>query len=251
MSTELATQDAVKDDYPALVPNSRAARIIQKNTEGEPIRETDLTRVKTPTQGGTKWTIEHQGNTEQADEIVGLLVAVCRRGELWPSEDPGKNRPLIVTNDFVTGYRVGEDFGTIDPKVLEEYRTGDRTYDWAAMTALGAPFGWDSGKGGVGKRVKESRLLAVLRPGTMWPLIIKAGPGSVQNIVSFLKTLECFSYEAVVGLRLQKAESTTGVVYSQIVPRLVKMISEEEGEAVLKLYHEPLMAMLAGNPLVD
>ena len=246
MSTSLSTN--VKTiDYPALAADSRQARIIAANLEGEPMSEQDLIRVPTPAGGGTTWNIDANGNTESTDEIVGLLVAVGKRGVMWPKDDPSEMRPVIVSNDLLVGYRTGDDLGDIDPKALEKYRIGDRRYDWVGL-ASGPEFGYGSGKGG-GKRVKEARLLAILRQGETWPVIVTVGPGSLRNFLPFQKRLPAFHYECVVGLKLAKVKSSGGQPYSQIVPRLVGTISEEQGEIARKLYAEPLKSMFNAPPI--
>lgn len=246
MSTAISTN--VKTiDYPALAPNSRQARIIATNCGDEPMREQDLIRVPTPAGGGTTWTIDNAGNAETTDEIVGLMVCVGKRGVLWPKDDPSEMRPVIVSNDLLVGYRVSDDLGTIDATALDRYRVGDRRYDWAALSAS-PEFGYGSGKNGAGKKVKESRVVAILREGETWPLIVTVGPGSLAGFLPFLKRLPCFQYEAVIGLKLQKVKSTGGQPYSMIVPRLVGTISEEQGEVARVLYHDPLTRMFSAPP---
>ena len=248
MSTAIST--SVKTiDYPALVPNSRQVRIIEANLDGEPIREQDLVRVKTPAGGATKWTLSIGGNDETTDEVVGLLVGIAKRGVLWPSEDPTDQRPVVVSNDLLVGYRVSDDLGGLDPKALERYRVGDRRYDWAALSTS-PEFGYGSARGGAGKRIKESRILAILRDGDVWPVLVTVGPGSLQAWGKFQKTgLPSFHYECVVGLRLEKVKSKAGQPYSAILPRIVGTISEEQGEIARRLYVEPLKRMFSAPPV--
>lgn len=244
MTTAIATVSTV--DYPALRPDSRQMRIIEANLEGEPMRETDLVRVTTPLGGATKWTVEVNGNATTCDELVGLCVGIAKRGVLWPSEDPTEQRPVIITNDLLVGYRVSDDLGTIDPKALEKYRVGDRKYDWAALSAS-PEFGYGAGRS-AGKRVKESRVLALLREGDVWPVLVTVGPGSLRGFLPFVKRLPSFFYECVLGLRLEKAKGAAGQPYSMIVPRLVGTISEEQGEVARRIYVEPLKAMFNTPP---
>jgi len=246
MSTVIATTEKTID-YPALAPNSRASRIIQANLDGEPMTEMDLVKVSTPLGGSTTWNIDIDGNVESTDEIVGLLVAVASRGELWPSATPTGSRPVIVSHDLITGYRVSDDLGSeIDPDALEKYRIGDRRYDWGALSTS-PEFGF--GSSGAGKRVKETRVLAILRQGETWPILVTIGPGSLRNWVPFKKRLPCFTWEAVVGLRLQKAKGATGNPFSQVVPRLVGMVTEEQGEVARNTYTEPLDEMFSRAPM--
>lgn len=246
MSTAIATVAENIVDYPALAPNSRQARIIQANLDGEPMTEMDLVRVTTPLGGATQWSIEVDGNIETTPEITGLMVAEAKRGVLWPSANPTEQRPIIVSHDLIVGYRVSDDLGSeIDPEALERYRVGDRRYDWGAISAS-QEFGF--GSSGAGKRVKESRVLAILRQGDVWPILVTIGPGSLRNWLPFRKRLPCFGHEAVIGLKLAKAKGAAGQPYSQIVPRLVGVISEEQGEVARRTYTEPLNAMFAARP---
>lgn len=246
MSTELSTN--VKTvDFPALAADSRQLRIIQSNLDGEPMRESDLVHVRTPLGGATQWTIDNNGNVETTDEITGLLVAVGKRGVLWPSEDPSESRPVLVTNDLLVGHLVSRDLGTIDPAALEKYRLKDGQYDWVALSS-GPEFGYGNSRSGSGKRVKEARILAILRQGETWPVLVTIGPGSLRNLLPFLKRLPCFFHEAVIGLRLERAKAKGGQPYSQIVPKLVGQISEEQAALAERIYAEPLREMFSAPP---
>lgn len=246
MSTAIST--TVKTiDYPALAPSSRQMRIIQANLDGEAIRETDLVRVKTPLGGSTTFSFDNNGNVESCDELVGLLVGIGKRGYAWPSDEPTEQRPVIVSNDLVTGYRVSDELGTIDPKVLERFRIGDRLYDWAAMSAS-QEFGFGSGKNGA-KRIKEMRILAILRTGDVWPLLVTIGGGSLRDWESFRKKLPSFHYECVIGLKAVKTKNAAGQPFSQIHPRVVGVISEEQGEVARRTYTEALTKMFTAPPI--
>lgn len=248
MTTALAPATAGKTvAFSSLTPGSRQMQIIAANSSGEPISEMDLTKVKTPAGGGSTWEVNDNGNITTCQEITGVLVAIGRRGVLWPWVDPKKDPPIIITNDLKVGYRVGDKLGSVHPEILEKYRTGDRTYDWAAMES-GPDFGPGTGKDGIGKRVKEARVLAILRDGDVWPVLVSVGPGSLGLWLPFQKKLPCFHYEAVIGLSLRKVESKGGQPYSQIIPRLVGQLSEEQGEFVRKMYTEPLNAMFTAPP---
>lgn len=244
-TTELAVKTV---DYPALSNDSRQMQVIAANLEGEPMQEMDLVRVKTPSGGSTQWAIEVDGNLTATDEIVGLLVGIGKRGVLWPEEDPSDLRPVIVTNDLQVGYRVSDDLGSIRPESLEKYRIGDRKYDWVALSN-GPEFGYGSGKGGHGKRCKEARVLAILRQGETWPVLVTIGPGSLRNVIPFLKRLPVFPHEAVVGLKLVKAKGKGGQPYSQIVPRLVGTITPEQGDVARRVYADPIRQMFAAPPI--
>lgn len=244
MATAISTKVL---DYAGLRPDSRQLRIIEANLDGEPMNEQDLIRVRTPSGGGTKWIVPVNGNDESFDEIVGLCVAIAKRGVLWPQDDPTDQRPVIVSNDLLVGYRVSDDLGSIDPKSLEKYRIGDKTFDWVALSNS-PEFGFGSARGGAGKRCKESRVVAILREGDVWPMLVTVGPGSLRNWMPFQKRLPSYHYECVIGLRLEKAKGKNGQPYSQILPRVVGQVSEEQGEVARRIYVEPLRRMFSAPP---
>jgi len=245
MTTAIATRNEIS--FPALVPNSRASRIMQANLDGEPVRETDLIRVKTPSGGGTIWQIDNNGNVETRDELVGLCVGYAKRGYLWGSVEPTDERPVIYSPDLVTGYRTNDKLGDIDPAVLEQYRIGDKRYDWVGLSDANGPFGYGRGKGN-GKRVKESRVVALLPDGEVWPILVSVGPGSLVEFGGFMKRLPGFVWEAVLGLKLAREKTADGTPFSRIIPRLVGTVSEEQGEVARVLYYEPLKVMFSAPP---
>jgi hypothetical protein len=247
MSTAIST-NAKTVDYPALAADSRQAKIITANLDGEPMARQDLVKVPTPAGGGTTWSIDSNGNIENTDEIVGLLVAIGKEGILWPKDDPSEMRPVIQSSDLLVGYRVSDDLGDVDPKALEKYRIGDRRYDWAAI-AESPEFGWGSGKGGGrSRRVKETRVLAILRQGDTWPVLVTVGAGSLANFLPWSRRLPDYHYACVVGLKLQKVKNAGGQPYSQIVPRLVGTITPEQAEVARVTYTEPLRRMFNAPP---
>lgn len=248
MSTAIAAADSGQGLFPALHADSRKLKVFRHNVGEEGVRETDFPRVSTPLGGSTTWSFQLNGNDVTCDELVGLLVAIGKRGELWPTDDPSGSRPVLMSHDLVTAYKVGDDLGEIDPDALEKYRVGDGTYDWLALSN-GPEFGYGSGRNGSGRKAKERRVLAILRDGDVWPLLVNVSAGSFATLLPFLKRLPCMPYEAVVGLSLDRAKGKTGQSYSQVVPRLVGELTEEQGEVVYETYTRPIEAMFSARPM--
>ena len=209
---------------------------------GETIAVSDLIRVKTPAGGGKTWQyINSDGAEVECKAITGLLVYYAPLGQLWGSDEPTKGqRPVLTSYDLKTAIRTNDLLGDIDPEQLAAYRIGDRTYDWEAMGKEGSPFGWGSGKGGVGRRIKESRTLAILQPGEAWPVLLSVGGGSLSTVSPFVKRLKVAHFRVIVSLTLQKVASKSGIDYSQIVPENIGTISREEGLVIKALYTDPL-----------
>ena len=152
-----------------------------------------------------------------------------------------------MTNNLIHAHRVGEFYGDIKPDELEKFRNSDGTYDWPKL-----PWNqWGSGRGGVGKRCKESRLLMVLREGDVFPLLIRAQPGSLKTVRPFILKLPVPHWRAVIGLSLQKVKNKGGQEYSQIVPRYVGPVPADVGIEIKRLYTDPLTRMVSGGALAS
>lgn len=223
----------------SLRPDSDIREALMANLgPGESLSASDLPRVPTPAGGGKVWSWTDSGNNEQsAKAIEGALVSYITQGVLWGSEEPQAGvQPVLRTFDLMTAVRVNDDIGDLDSDVLESCRIGDRLYDWQRL-----PYNqYGSSRGGRGKRCKESRLLAILREDEAWPLLVTAGPGSLKTVTPFVKRLPVAHFRCVVSLTLEKVENAGGQAYSQIVPKLVRTLTREEGEIIRRLYTEPL-----------
>lgn len=244
MSTELTT--TVDTLFPILVPGSRAARVHAANLAGSQVYENELASVRMPTGGATNFSYEKPtGESVTTDEIRGILVATAGRGVLWPSREPSGTRPLIVSHDLVTGYKVGDDLGDVSPEVLDKFVDEAGNYDWQAMSNS-SEFGY--GSAGRGKTVKESQILAILQEGETWPVLLKIGGGSLSVWNKFRKMLPCMPNEAIVSIKLEKTKNFGGQPFSRIKPALVGQLTEEQGLLVEELYTKPLTAMLTRVP---
>lgn len=247
MSTAIAVVESGK--YLALTEGSEVAEALAANfAPGEQFAESDLIRVPTPAGGATRWSIPGLSGDESVESIDGVLVFYGVGGVLWPSTDPAPGTlPLLRTDDLVFARKVGDDFGDIDPEVLAQHEVADGVYKWKDLP-------WNqfgSGKNGRGKRCQEYRTMCVLRAGDTFPLLVRAKPGSLKTVAPFVKQLPVPHYRAEVSLRLSKVSNTGGQPYSQIVPRLTGTLTREQGEAVRRLYTEPLRNLVQQINLAD
>jgi len=200
-------------------------------------------RIKTPAGGSRTWQWTDAGNNEREARVIrGLLVCYLVRGTLWGRDEVSKGvQPVLQTYDLATATRLNDDLGDLDAEQLEACRIGDRLYDWKRL-----PWNqYGTGKGGAGKRCKESRLLGILQPGEAWPVIVTAGPGSLKTVPPFVRRLTVPHFQAIVELSLEKQTSSGGIDYSRIVPKFVGTISREDGATMRRLYTEPLSRIAA------
>lgn len=224
---------------------------LAENLKREAFTTNDLTKVPTPTGGQTKWTFQDLDGEKQVDEITGLCVYYGVGGVVWPKEGQAKvgTRPYLRTDDLITAYKFGDDPGDLPVDEVESCRLPDGTYDWQKLTnsKAGGPFGWGSASQGEGKRAKEYRVICLLRDNDSFPLIFRAGPGSLKTVAPFFKRLTP-PWRAIVSLSLRKVQGSVSD-YSQIVPKLSGWASKEEGEAVKAIYYEALRSMVTGMVL--
>lgn len=209
------------------------------------IREADLTRVSTPAGGGTTWMIPGLAGVsddQEIKELVGVLVHQQPRSSLWASDEPAEGaRPVAVSFDMVFGRRVA-DRADVPPEMNEELdrcTDGQGRIDWTRLSYAQ----WDSGKGGIGKRVKDARVLYILRESDNLPIVVTIPPGSLAAWQKFLGALTMHGlpyFRAIVGLSLEADKSQTGIRFSRVVPRLVSAISREDAVRLRTMFGDAL-----------
>lgn len=219
---------------------------------GERLSAGDLLRVPGATGGATSWEVEGVSGPESIKSITGLMVGYHQCGVLWPSIDPTPDcMPVMRTWDLKTGEQVGPIPADM-AEGMEACRIDERHFNWEAC-----PFNqWGTGRNGIGKRCREQRMILMLREGDVLPLVLTCQPGSLRRVVRFVKSLGLQAripyYRAIVEWTLERATNKTGQPYSQLAPKLVGTISEDEGMAVLKQWVEPLRSIITSvNPEPD
>lgn len=211
---------------------------LRENIGAEPLSPADLDRVKVPAGGATYWSVPTLDNPEgePAKAITGVIVVTSLRRAYWReafADSGGGNPPDCYSDDSVTG--VGNPGGT-------------------CATCPHAQFG--SGIGGAGQACKQFRELYLLREGHSGtlPTLVVVSPASLKPVKKYLFALanEGLTYWSVVTeLSLAQAKSkTSGITYSQIVPRLSRRLNPEE-VARAKAYSEAIKPVVLSAATVD
>ena len=241
----------------AIRPESGMDAAIAANyAEGESLQFGDLIRVKVPSGGLTKWTVETLEGEETVDKLQGAIVYYKPSGTLWPTDDETVEgtQPLLRTRDLVTAEQVGDDYGDINPDVLKEARKRDEDgnpmstpdgrglYDWQKLEYNK----WGTGKKGIGKRCKETRMMCLLPDNANFPIFLQVPPGSLKNVTRFMRMLTLPYWNYVISLELEKSVSTGGQAFSQIKkPRLIRSLDAIEAAALKRIFVDTL------DPAVD
>jgi hypothetical protein len=219
------------DGFRALAEGSVTDDLLSANLGGESLRSSDLTWVKIPTGGATRWSwTTKSGNDFSEKAITGLLVVVGRtESVLWPQADatPG-SRPLLVSDDGRVAYRTGSDYGDLDRNVIEAAKNADGTYSVAKLPY----FQWEGrGPGSRPPRAKSSRVLGILREEDSLPVFIRVSQTSLRAVDDLLRGITAeglFHYRAVVELTLEKRKGARAE-YAVLVAKKVGEVSEEQG----------------------
>lgn len=240
MSTAIATVG----NYVALSPNSEIAEVIQANLGGGSLRRGDLTWLKIPTGGSTRWNWSIAGNEFSEKTITGLAVVVTKTEyNLWPfTTTKAGTLPYLRSLDGVVGHRIGNDAGDLDVSVIEAAKNADGTYRWKDIPYCQ----WVDRKP---PRAKPSRVIGVLREGDPSPLFVQLSPTSLKPVEDFLRALSAQfipHYRAVVELSLEKRKGQSAD-YAVIVCKHVGTVDQETGERAKALFTTPLTSILTGS----
>lgn len=220
--SHLTIIDDAAPSYLAQVEDAREVASIIKENVGN-ITAADLDRVRAPGAGGLAWEIQTLEGAELAQELVGVIVEQREVRAYWASEyEGGGTPPTCASPDGDVGY--GEPGGV-------------------CATCPMAVFGTARDGKGKGQACRLMRLLFILRPGSLLPMVLVVPPSSLRAVKQYMFRLanEATKYSTVVtSFTLAKAKNDGGVVYSSIVPALKERLSEGDALRVAQ-YREALL----------
>lgn len=248
MSSELS----VVGSFKALEEGNAAAALLEANLGGESLRSSDLTWVRIPTGGATRWSWSNKAGAEFSEKtITGLLVVVSKTEHvLWPNKDstPG-SRPLMISADGVIGYKVGSDYGDLDPNVIEAAKRPDGTYDVRKISY----FQWEGrGPGSKPPRAKSSRVLGVLREEDNQPVFVRVPSTSLRAVDDLMRGITAeglFHFRAIVELSLEKRKGQRAD-YAVLVAKSVGSVDEQTG-LLAKARFTDTMTTIVCPPIED
>lgn len=245
MITDQAAAEARSQfDFAALQNGGEVAEAMKANMAlAGDLSISVLERVSLPTGGSTLWNFTILGEEQSEKELIGVPVFFGIRRTIFGSEEPTGAGPVLVSNDTKTMRRISDDIGDLDSEVLEEARIGDRLYDQDKL----AYCQWQSTKFGNRRRMKDQRVICLLRENEAWPLLVTVGGMSVQPLSMFMMKLPAAYYQTVVGLGLEKQQNKAGQPYARLKPRLVAKLTKDEGKALYEAYTPAMQKLLGGN----
>lgn len=225
---DLAVTPAAPPAYAimALEPHELAEALLA-NTDGQALSPWDLDQVKIPPAGMTTWVVPSLEGDQETKSLEGIVILQSTRRSYWAAgleESGGGSPPDCSSQDGVMG--VGSPGGVCADCPL-------------------AQFG--SAKGGRGQACKTNRLLFLLRPDSVLPLVVKVPPSSLRPVKQFMLRLSgqgIFFYGAVISLSLKKVSNAANIAYGEVVPSLVRRLSPDE-TVRMRAIHESLKPVLA------
>jgi hypothetical protein len=209
------------------------AEILQANLGGRQISGFDLDRAKVPTGGGLSWDVP--GESEAVKSVTGVILHWGAPRAYWVQDlqDGPPSAPDCSSDDGIAGQ-------------------GNPGGECATC-----PFNqWSSGKNN-GKACKEKRLLFLLPPDSLLPLVVQVPTMSIKSVEHYLLRLasQRLHYSAVeTSLTLiRKMQAKGGLPYSQILATKtgelgpVDLAKLKEFGNILR----PIMAKAAAQTVAD
>jgi hypothetical protein len=220
---------AVIGNYKVMKTEISDLSAIMRANIGEKLEVFDLDRIRVPAGGSLTWEIPTLTGEEEAKTVEGVVIAFSDRRAFWRESfdaTGGGTPPDCSSDDCIVG--VGDPGGT------------------CATCAL-AKFGSARDGEGDGQACKQVRLLFLVRPADLLPIVVAVPPSSLKNVRRHFLRLASQSmpyYGVVWSFELAKDKSKGGITYSKIVPKLKAVLPPEEA-ARMKAYSDAFAPSVA------
>ena len=194
--------------------------IIQTNVGSEGLTLMDLDRIKIPAGGTTVWTLPTLQGEEHHEEVEGVIVGHKQARAYWQQsidETGGGEPPDCGSDDGISG--IGDPGGACGKCPLNV-------------------FGTDKGKGkkpGRGKACKELRLVFLLMPKSLIPVLFMLPPTSLGPMRKYFLKLASEGLPAhgvTTRFTLEETKNKDGIKYAFAKPFLGRVLDDDEKERV-------------------
>ena len=215
---------ALTTEYRALATEiNEVLAVVRENLGNDRVTDRDLDRIILD---GLSWRVPTLEGPEPVKSLEGIIVHWTTPRAYWRTslEEGGGNAP--------------PDCFSSDG----EYGTGDPGGD-----CFSCPMNqWASAEKGHGKACKEKRLLFLLRPDSVLPVVVQVPSTSIQNVKRYFLRLsdnKMSHWMVVTRLGLEPAQSGGGITYSRVVPTVASRVPEEQ-RGRLKAYVDAIKPLL-------
>jgi len=195
--------------------------VLSVEAHGAGLSAFDLTRIRIPGSGGLAWEIPTPtGDVDAAKSFDAIILDVRDTRVFWEGAFVGgSQQPDCSSDDAVIGVGMHGPGSASNP----------------SGHCVGCPMAeFGSREDGPGQACKAVRQVFLLRPDGLLPSLLFLPPSSHKAfrgyIVQKLASSGLVHYGVLTRFELAKAQSKSGIAYSQIKPSLVaKMPAEEMG----------------------
>ncbi len=228
----MAGTDLVKPaEYAALaIPQTELLEVIQENLAGQQIGEFDLDRIKIPSGGGLAWEVPTLEGSEPKKEVYGVIVHWKEARAFWPTKYEGGNEPpACAAPDGQFAPPIGEPGHDVP--------TNEQGF-YICAQCPNSSFG-SAGKGTEpGQACKQTRVLFLLTPESLIPLVVSLPPTSVAAAKKFMLRLagHGVKYSSIVTkIALEKDKNQGGIEYAKAAFSMAEKLDEESALRVGEL----------------
>ncbi len=209
------------------VDRDKLERSMQQNLGSGSLSPNLFTNVVVPAGGGTVWQVESLEGMANFEAMVGVIV-YSKPAKMYysvPYEDAGsqKTPPDCYSDDTLVG--IGNPGGPCHRCSLNEYGSAAR---------------------GGGKACSDVRMVYMLREDSILPYRIKIPPTSTKHYDKYMArlagTLDSYS-DVLTALSLTQEKNAGGVKYSEVVPTMVRRLSDSE-RVVAEYFHKLIKNMV-------
>jgi hypothetical protein len=201
--------------YLAVIENQQVSNVIDENFGENGIRLTDLQRIKMPTGGGVSWTVLGEKGVHSVDSITGIILYHKEIRAYWTDPNSLGEPPACKSEDTVHGFGHPGGMCYVCPK---------------------AQFG-SSLKGGAGQACKLMRIIYLLPPDALLPIVIQLPPTSLKPFRAYLMqlTTHMLTYKQVeTSFSLSQVTPKGSPTYSVVNVEMVRKLDEIETPNIAK-----------------
>lgn len=213
-STALAT---ISDRFPALNPSDELREALAANLGGQTIGLSDLEKIRVPTGGGLAWEIPTiTGEVDIAKTFDAIVIEWKATRAFYDTAYTGeKNPPKCASDDCITGK--GEPGGECAACPMAKWGTAAEFNDQKRAAGSHA------------QACSERRLLFVLLPGSVLPVMVSLGPSAISVVKKHFLRLAAQGipyYGVMTRFALQKSASG-GIDFSLPVLSVAEQLDRE------------------------
>ena len=190
---------------------NRTMEVFHHNLRGQKLTELNLPRAKVPPQGMTIWSLPGAEGDIHIEDITGILVEYTTPRAYWdkPLEPGAVTPPNCSSPDGIRG--TGDPGGPCHLCPFSKYGSNPR-------------------EGSNGQACSEKRMLLLLRPDSILPLVVQAPSTSIRNVFDYTMNLandqELAFHHVYTQLTLEKVGGG-GLEYSKVNLKSLGPVAEE------------------------